>query len=269
MDSFLLTALAFALVFWALAVCRFSTLRLKGAKSLRFENQDVLLLLFLASIVALFAMNISADLAGFLETDEDVKIFLDTIIVQCLAIGAAFIFSRMCSKPFSVFGRLELSHARLAFKYFFACAPFILLLGFEIASLWFAFTGEYPEPQEVIDVVGVLDGWRLALSLLSIIVLAPLSEELVFRKILYGICRGVMVSIGARMKWRIGISAVLTSLLFAFIHINAFAFLPLFFMGVFLALSYEKSGSIWTPIIFHSLFNGANIAMLFLCNEIV
>jgi membrane protease YdiL (CAAX protease family) len=44
-------------------------------------------------------------------------------------------------------------------------------------------------------------------------------------------------------------------MIFALLHGSATAFLPLFALGVFFALAYERTGRIAVPMIAHALFN--------------
>ena len=44
-------------------------------------------------------------------------------------------------------------------------------------------------------------------------------------------------------------------------------FIPLFVLALALTWLYEKTGSLLAPIVAHSLFNAANLALLILANE--
>lgn len=52
---------------------------------------------------------------------------------------------------------------------------------------------------------------------------------------------------------------VTTSLLFGIIHVSLVPFIPLAVFGAILVLLYEYTGSIWTPIIAHCIFNTATL----------
>lgn len=95
-------------------------------------------------------------------------------------------------------------------------------------------------------------GVRLGLVLMAV-VLAPITEELVFRAGLFRFLR----SIGPR--W---VAITLSSVIFATLHFNVTAFLPLVVLGAIWAHVYERSGSIVVTIIAHGLFNLTTIALM-------
>jgi membrane protease YdiL (CAAX protease family) len=87
---------------------------------------------------------------------------------------------------------------------------------------------------------------------------APFSEEFIFRGILF---KGLRRSIGADE------AILLSAAIFALLHMldsSVAAFLPIFFLAVFLAYAYERTGSLWTPIAMHSLFNLLNLVQIFI-----
>jgi membrane protease YdiL (CAAX protease family) len=82
------------------------------------------------------------------------------------------------------------------------------------------------------------------------VVAAPLAEELIFRGCLYGILR----QIGGRL-----LAIAVSSLLFALIHGHLPSLAGLMVLSVGLSLLYEKTGSLWAPILLHAAFNGLSI----------
>jgi membrane protease YdiL (CAAX protease family) len=88
-----------------------------------------------------------------------------------------------------------------------------------------------------------------------VIIIAPCVEELLFRGLLYGVAK--------RYAGRLA-AAVTTSVLFAAIHLNPASWVPLFFLSLAFTLGYERTGSLWTPILMHLLFNGAQFLILLL-----
>ncbi len=93
---------------------------------------------------------------------------------------------------------------------------------------------------------------KILIGVLAVVV-APFSEELVFRGILYPSIK--QLGFPRLALWG-------TSLLFAAIHNNAMIFLPLTFLAVILTLLYETTDNLLAPIVTHSLFNFANFFWL-------
>lgn len=95
-------------------------------------------------------------------------------------------------------------------------------------------------------------GARATVALLAVVV-APFTEELVFRGFLYGVLRRSFGSISAMTA---------TALLFAAIHLNLPAMPAYFLLAVGLTLAYERTGSLWTPILMHALFNATSLVIV-------
>ncbi|HUS36573.1 MAG TPA: type II CAAX endopeptidase family protein [Verrucomicrobiae bacterium] len=85
------------------------------------------------------------------------------------------------------------------------------------------------------------------------IILAPFMEEVLFRGVLYPAVK--QAGFPKIALWS-------TSMLFAFFHANAMAFVPLLFMAVILVFLYETTGNLLAPIVTHALFNATNYALL-------
>lgn len=86
---------------------------------------------------------------------------------------------------------------------------------------------------------------------------APLSEELIFRGYLYPVVKRFS---------NLPIAMFLSGLLFAAVHTNLAAMLPLFVIGVLLAAVYEWTGSIWAPILGHAMFNSLSVLGTWITN---
>mgnify|MGYP001114456834 CR=1 FL=1 len=77
-------------------------------------------------------------------------------------------------------------------------------------------------------------------------VVAPLAEEVFFRGYLYA---------GFRERFGIGWGAVISALLFSVVHLTPGVLVPIFFMGILLALLYEYTDSLWPSIVLHGAIN--------------
>jgi membrane protease YdiL (CAAX protease family) len=87
------------------------------------------------------------------------------------------------------------------------------------------------------------------------IVIAPACEELLFRGGIYRFLKGKMPPLSATL---------FTGAIFALLHWNWNAFLPLLFLSIFLTHLYEREGSLHTPIIVHGLLNANSIVLALL-----
>lgn len=94
----------------------------------------------------------------------------------------------------------------------------------------------------------------IAFTLIVAVVLAPLVEEVVFR--------GMLLS---SLRPRVGdLSAiVVSSLVFAAVHVLPFAMPPIFLLSVGLGWLYVRTDSLWTPIAAHAVFNTVGIVALY------
>lgn len=95
--------------------------------------------------------------------------------------------------------------------------------------------------------------WELGLLFLFAAGTAPAIEELLFRGILWPLVR--------HRGWRFG-GGVAVSLLFALIHFNLAALLPLAALGLFWTWLYEWTDDLAAPMLSHALFNGANFVWI-------
>lgn len=87
------------------------------------------------------------------------------------------------------------------------------------------------------------------------IVVAPVVEEITFRGIL-------LPSLARNGRWVL--AAGVTAFLFAGAHFNLASALPLFVLALGLSFAYITSGSLWVPIMMHSLFNTLSLGLLLL-----
>ncbi len=94
----------------------------------------------------------------------------------------------------------------------------------------------------------------LITGLLAVVV-APLTEETVFRGYLYGVLKRQIGGIGA---------GLLTAGLFAAMHLNLAALPALFVLAICLTLAYEATGSLLVNISMHALFNLTSLLVIVL-----
>lgn len=91
-------------------------------------------------------------------------------------------------------------------------------------------------------------------SFFFIAILAPVCEELIFRGIIYS---------GYRKSGNILRAGLFSAILFSLMHMNINQACYAFVIGILLVLLKEVTGSLWAPIIYHVVFNGKMVIMLY------
>ncbi len=135
----------------------------------------------------------------------------------------------------------------------------VVLMAFVLSSLMFGTHGsQSPVISILFQVARSGNLPAIALFYLSLAVLAPLCEEPLFRGLLY-----------QSLRSRIGVAggAIISAFLFAALHLDPGGLLPLFALGLVLAIVFEKTGSLVPSIIAHGLWNGANFTMSLLASS--
>ncbi|CAM3080234.1 CPBP family intramembrane glutamic endopeptidase [Rariglobus hedericola] len=110
------------------------------------------------------------------------------------------------------------------------------------------------EEQEMVDLFRNAESPSFLVAMIVLAsVIAPVTEEMIFRA---GLFRYLRTRIP---RW---LALILPAVIFAVLHGNVVAFLPLFALGLFFALAYERTGNIAVPMIAHALFNLHTIVLV-------
>ena len=94
--------------------------------------------------------------------------------------------------------------------------------------------------------------------LLAFLLVAPVAEELFFRGVAYNAWER------ERGPW---VAVVGSAALFAAIHSSLFALVPIFALGVMLALLYRRTGSLAANIALHAGFNTISVVIALLVRQ--
>ena len=86
----------------------------------------------------------------------------------------------------------------------------------------------------------------LVLAIIVVSVMAPLAEEMIFRGFVYGWLAKVMP---------VGFAVVISGAIFGVVHQVPLLIIPLWAVGIVLALMYRGSKSLWPGVAVHALFN--------------
>lgn len=111
---------------------------------------------------------------------------------------------------------------------------------------------DFAETQNLVMAAISMSGWRLAVLAVLVALVIPAVEELVFRRLLYGLFRplGGVVALG------------LTATLFGCVHFFLLGLPSLIFMGVVFQIAFLTSRNLLVPFMIHMIINGAVLLML-------
>ncbi len=209
--------------------------------------------LFSISLVELFFKNISTELS------QSLKIFFGYLF---MAIPPLFIVYYQIK---SLNGEFTLKKDYLQFKFlpmkdaiiqgikgWLSIVPFVLLISLVMNIFIENQNGSNPLLEIVLNNNNYLS---FILLFLTTTLLAPLFEEIIFRGILlptlsrdFGVISGIIIS----------------AFVFALAHLSLGEMLPLFVLGIGLGATRIASGSLFSSVIMHSLWNGLTFLNLFL-----
>jgi membrane protease YdiL (CAAX protease family) len=95
----------------------------------------------------------------------------------------------------------------------------------------------------------------LLLNIVCIAGLAAVGEELLFR----GIAQRLLIKL-FKNPW---VGIIVAAFLFSAMHLQFYGFLPRFVLGILLGVIYWYSGSLWTSILAHFIYDGALITLVY------
>ncbi|KIG13626.1 CAAX amino terminal protease family protein [Enhygromyxa salina] len=131
----------------------------------------------------------------------------------------------------------------------------IALLGSGLLSLiqQQVFATEVEEQQAIVELVGRRETFELVLLAVSAVVLAPLTEELLFRHMFF---RRLLHGSGSTLAW------ILPAVAFSLAHWNPVGAVIYVWLGLVFAYSYLLSGRLWVAMAVHAGHNAFALCML-------
>jgi uncharacterized protein len=177
-----------------------------------------------------------------------------TIFLLPAAIFAFIVYSE---RPFY---NLGLRRIYKPIMYFLAVV--CMLASFPVVSLLGDINQALPLPKWMVDLekdtskqmAAFLKADNVGQIIINVVVMALLpavGEELCFR----GALQNIMVRI-SRNAW---VGIIITAILFSALHMQFLGFLPRVFLGIALGAIYYYSGSLWTTILAHFVYNGVQV----------
>jgi membrane protease YdiL (CAAX protease family) len=128
----------------------------------------------------------------------------------------------------------------------------ICLLGSVYATIITRITHHTPQPRNIRFVLNLVQEHRVLAGII-VAFIAPVTEEVLFRGLLYG----------ALCKWLKPVWVILiTSTIFAAIHMDLVYFVPLFLIGMLLGWARYSTNSIFLPMCIHIFQNAAAFTAL-------
>lgn len=112
---------------------------------------------------------------------------------------------------------------------------------------------DYTQTQDT-GFTAIASQMEYVLAFFSLVILAPIAEEILFRGYLFG---------KLRKHAPVWVAILITSLLFAFVHFQWNVAIDVFVLSIVLCLLRLRTGSLWAPIVLHMIKNGIAFYLLF------
>ncbi len=144
-------------------------------------------------------------------------------------------------------------------------------VGFVVATLlasllvWIFSMFPWFNAEEVQNVgFGLLSGsFDRVIAFITLVILAPIAEEIIFRGWLYGLVRK-KTSVAMSSAWSIILSSLLVSLVFGLVHLQWNVGVNVFAMSLVLCAMREITGTIYSGMIMHMIKNGVAFWLLYM-----
>lgn len=224
---------------------------------------DLLAVIILVNITVLFLFKgLENPIVIFLQTYQIshaklVFILLGTLIQASLLAGLVFFFAY---KRGGTIKDLGLATDNIGRNVLIGIAGgFMLLFMIIIVSIFINIIAFYlgipQKPQMIVEILQQIKSREgLVIAILMGSFLAPISEELYFRGFTYPLLKA---------HWGPWPAMLVTSLIFATLHFDWFRLIPLTLGGLGLNLLYERTGSLFTSIVAHSVWNTTMTLLVF------
>ncbi len=188
--------------------------------------------------------------------------FLEILVVEALVVGLIYLFLRFYKTKMSAIGLRRPRWSDLG--YGLAAVPAYFVLYIITVGVITALVPDLNVSQQqdigFKDPAGTIE---LILTSISLVILPPIAEEILFRGFLYSSLKKALPIAGA---------VVGTSILFAIGHLPAggaagplyIAAIDTFVLSLVLIYLREKTGGLWSSMLLHAIKNGVAFTALFL-----
>jgi membrane protease YdiL (CAAX protease family) len=214
--------------------------------------------LIAAGLVFLLLLNYAAAWA-LPPLSDDASLMFHTLLFDGVGLVLLGVYMRRrgisCGRAFGAPRRRFSRHLLRAALYYVAALP-ILFFASLVYQVILNRLGYAPSLQDVAVLLTESQSvWIQAYLLVLAVLLAPWFEECLFR--------GIALPLLTRVAG-VGPAVLVTSVGFAAIHFHMPSVVPLGVAALAFALGYVYTGSLWVPVLMHSVFNGVNLGLLLL-----
>lgn len=187
--------------------------------------------------------------------------FAFVLLAETGLVAAIYGFLRLYRRRLSVIGLKLPAWRDLAYGLVAVPVYYLIFVGATMAISYFVPSLNINQHQDI-GFTNVRGAWQLSLTFVSLVVLPPLAEEILFRGFLYGSLKK------AGPAW---LAVILTSGVFAAAHLPEggaggplyIAALDTFVLSLVLIYLRERTGSLWASITLHAFKNGLAFVSLF------
>lgn len=170
--------------------------------------------------------------------------FSATIVFQVITIGATVAVSGRSPGELLRLFRLDRFDARRLARP--AIATFAAYVGVAVYAIIVQVLDiDILIPESTVPSAVTRDSVALALAGVAAVIMAPISEEILYRGLI----------MGGLLKWGFLPAAVISSAMFSAVHFDIGSLIPFFGVGMVLAWLYWSGGRLWDAILFHFFFN--------------
>lgn len=224
---------------------------------LRYRGGSVLIMLLLAAVVATAVeLPFTSDLLALMSGEGDLSRLGTLVLLTVLQVTLVVLTALFVLWPNALAGA----------RFFDGSTVRAVLMGalwgipaWIVATLLAALVAQIlqlfhiqPEPQVAEQFINQADP---LIAVVATVVIAPIAEELFFR--------GVAFNAWVR-EYGLRAGVVLSALLFGVIHGSLAAFVPIFVLGLALAIIYRRTGNLASNIALHATFNGISVLLALL-----
>ena len=203
------------------------------------------LFFFLGAIIIIIVQALTSVLVSYLRPDwlrdSDIALLLSVVPMYLLGMPALIALVKIVPAAQVERHSMKGGHFAVAALITFAIMYGSNFIGLMITNVIGQWKGSMVE-NEVADLVGSLN---IPLMFAYIVVIAPVMEEYVFRKLI----------VERAVRYGEGVAVVLSGLMFGLFHGNLNQFIYTFTLGAFLAFLYVKTGNLKITVALHAMVN--------------